>query len=231
MRKKNLNFLLGRSIVIEFHTAPVDEPANLDAPSLDSVITEALACRPDLQRLDVQVSMYDKSVNVFKADFRPSVNLNGYYGFSTIDTKNQFERDFESWRVAIEVNIPVFDGFRNRGVVNQYQSQKVQKEIESATLAERIRLEARQTIDAFTAAAEVFQARWTALSSAEEQERVTADMYDQGLVTSYELLDSNQKTIQARTDYLNSRYNLLLQRAALKKMMGIPVENLFSYNG
>ena len=131
----------------------------------------------------------------------------------------------------MEVSVPVFDGFRNRGIVRQYKSQQAQKEIETTTLAERIRLEARQSIDAFTAAAEVFRARRMALASAEEQERVTADMYEQGLATSYELLDSNQKTIQARTDYLNSRYNVLLQRAALKKVMGTPAEKLFNFNG
>ena len=229
--KKNLNFLLGRSLETEVSAAPADDPVDLGAPSLESVITEAIANRPDLQRLNVQVGMYDKSVNVFKADFRPRVDLNGYYGFSTINTGDQFDRDFEAWRVAVEVSVPIFDGFRNRGIVRQYKSQQMQKEIESATLAEKIRLEARQTIDSFTAAAEVFRARRMALSSAEEQERVTADMYEQGLVTSYELLDSNQKTIQARTDYLDSRYNLLLQQAALKKVIGTPVEKLFSHNG
>ena len=229
--KKNLNFLLGRPLETEVSTASVDDPIDLSSPSLESIITEALANRPDLRKINVQVKMYDKTVNIFKADFRPRVDLNGYYGFSTINTRDQFDRNFESWRVAVEVSVPVFDGFRNRGIVRQYKSQQIQKEIESATLAEKIRLEARQTIDAFTAAAEVFKARRMALSSAEEQERVTADMYEQGLVTSYELLDSNQKTIQARTDYLDSRYNLLLQQAALKKVIGTPVEKLFSYNG
>ncbi len=229
--KKNLNFLLGRPLETEVLTAPVDEPSDPEAPSLENVISQAILGRPDLQRLNVQVKMYDKTVKVFKADFRPRVDLNGYYGFSTIDTRDQFDRSFEAWRVAVEVSIPVFDGFRNRGIVRQYKSQQAQKEIETATLAERIRLEARQSIDAFTAAVEVFRARRMALASAEEQERVTADMYEQGLATSYELLDSNQKTIQARTDYLNSRYNMLLQQAALKKVMGTPVDKLFNFNG
>jgi len=229
--KKNLNFLLGRPLDTEVVTSPVNDPLDLEAPSLESVISEALAARPDLRRLDVQVKMYDKTVNIFKADFRPRADLNGYYGFSTINTGDQFDRKFEAWRVALEVSVPVFDGFRNRGLVRQYKSQQAQKEIESATLAERIRLEARHSIDAFIAAVQVFRARQMALSSAEEQERVTADMYEQGLATSYELLDSNQNTIQARTDYLNSRYNLLLQQAALKKVTGTPVEKLFSRNG
>ncbi|MBN2289425.1 MAG: TolC family protein [Candidatus Glassbacteria bacterium] len=225
--RKNLNFLLGRPLDTELSAVPVDDPANLSAPGLDSVAGQALAARPDLRRLDVQTEMYGKTINVFKADYRPRVDLNASYGFSTIDTRNQLDRDYEAWRVAVEVSVPVFDGFRNRGIVRQYKSQQVQKEIETAALSERIRLEARQAIDAFISAVEVFKARQVALSSAEEQERVTADMYEQGLATSYELLDSNQKTIQARTDYLDSRYNLLLQRAALKKVMGTPVEKLF----
>ena len=229
--KKNFNFLLGRPLETEVLTAPADEPSDLQAPSLESVISQAILGRPDLQRLNVQVKMYDKTVKVFKADSRPRVDLNGYYGFSTIDTRDQFDRSFEAWRVAVEVSVPVFDGFRNRGIVRQYKSQQAQKEIDTATLAERVRLEARQSIDAFTAAAEVFRARRMALASAEEQERVTADMYEQGLATSYELLDSNQKTVQARTDYLNSRYNMLLQQAALKKVMGTPVDKLFNFNG
>jgi len=69
------------------------------------------------------------------------------------------------------------------------------------------------------------------MATAEEAERVTAETYEQDLATSYELLDSNQKAIQARTEFLKARYNLLLQIAALKKILGTPVDELFSPNG
>ncbi|MEA2063066.1 MAG: TolC family protein [Gemmatimonadota bacterium] len=228
--RKNLNFLLGRPLDTEIHTAPVKEPGEPEAPGLESVISEAVSRRPDLRQLKLQVEMYGKTISVFKADFRPKVDLVGAYGFSTIDTDNQFDRDYESWRVALQVSIPVFDGFRNRGIVGQYRSRQVQKQIETEKLAEQVRLDARQSLDALDAAVEVFRARRIALASAEEQERVTAETYQQDLATSFELLDSNQKAIQARTEFLMAHYNLLLRIAALKKIKGTPVDKLFSPN-
>ncbi|MCD6361175.1 MAG: TolC family protein [Armatimonadetes bacterium] len=229
--KKRLNFLLGRPLDAEISTLPVEGAEDFKVPSLDSVVTVALAHRPDLKQMNLQVEMYRKTINIFKADYRPRVDLVGHYGFSTVRTQDLLDRNFESWRVAFEVSIPVFDGFRNRGVIMRYRSQQNQKDIERKKLSEQIRLQARQSIDACSSAAEVYRAREISLQSAEEEERVTADFYDQGLVTFYELLDSNRRTLSVRTQYLEARYNLLRQIAALKRVMGIPVEELFANNG
>jgi len=228
LAKKGLNFLLGRELDTAFLVASVEDPGEPTIPKLESVTSGALARRPDLRQLNLQVQMFHKTVNVYKADFRPRADLTGAYGFSTIRTEDQFDRNFEAWRVSLEVSVPLFDGFRNRGIVNQYRSLRVQKEIETEQLAEQVRLDARQSIASLDAAAQVYEASRLALASAEEEERVTAETYEQDLATSYELLDSNQKTIQARTEFLTARYNLLLQIAALKKVLGTPVDKLFS---
>ena len=225
--EKTLNFLLGRPLEEPLSTSPVEAVEDFEAPPLDSVVQVAVLNRPDLRQLNVEVDMYDKTVNVFKADFRPRMDLNGHYGFSTIRTGDIFDRNFESWRVSLVLSVPVFDGFKNRGVVMQYRSQKNRKEIESQKLAEQIRLQALQTLDACTSAAEVYRGREISLESSEEEERVTADQFDQGLVTLYELLDSNRRALLARSRSIDGRYGLLRQIADLKRAMGIPVDELF----
>ncbi len=225
--RKRLNFLLGR---------PLDEPVeagqtsvleDYQPPALDSVITTAIAERPDLKQLDIQVRMYEETIDVREADFRPSVDLAGSFGYSTIRTDNIFDRNFESWRIAVQFTVPIFDGFRNRGVVMQTQALKDQKQIEADKLAEQIVLDARQSRDATATAVQVYQARKVSLESAEEEERVTSDQHEQGLVTLFELLESNRRTIEARNDYLRARYDMMLQIAALKRVMGTPVSRLF----
>ncbi len=225
--KKNLNFLLGCGLDQPISTSPVEMVEEFSAPSLDSVVSVAVPNRPDLRQLNVQVDMYDKSINVFKADFRPRADLVGYYGFSTINTDDLLDRNFESWRVSIEISIPVFDGFRNRGVVMQYKSLKNRKEIEREKLAEQIRLQARQAIDACNSVAQVYRGRRLSLASSEEEERVTSDQFEQGLVTLYELLDSNRRTLVVRNQAIQARYNLLSEIANLKRVMGIPVEEWY----
>ena len=225
--KKNLNFLLGRSLDQPISTLPVETVEEYSAPGLDNVVSVAVTNRPDLRQLKVQVDMYDKSIKVFKADFRPRADLAGYYGFSTINTGDLMDRNFESWRVALEISIPVFDGFRNRGVVMQYKSLKNRKEIEREKLAEQIRLQARQAIDACNSAAKVYLGRQLSLTSSEEEERVTSDQFEQGLITLYELLDSNRRTLVVRNQAIQARYNLLREIANLKQVMGIPVEEWY----
>ena len=41
--------------------------------------------------------MYDKSINVFKADYRPRADLVGHYGYSTIKTRDLFEEYPRDW--------------------------------------------------------------------------------------------------------------------------------------
>lgn len=225
--KKNLNFFLGRSLDQPIAISPVEMAEEFSAPGLDRVISVAVTNRPDLKQLKVQVEMYDKSINVFKADFRPRADLAGHYGFSTINTGDLLDRNFESWRVALEISIPVFDGLRNRGVVMQYKSLRNRKEIEREKLAEQIRLQARQAIDACNSAAKVYRGRQISLTSGEEEERVTSDQFEQGLVTLYELLDSNRRTLVVRNQAIQARYNLLREIANLKQVMGIPVEEWY----
>lgn len=225
--RKRLNFVLGRPLDDQISASPVEAEENFSTPDLGTVITTAITNRPDLKQLNIQVEMYDKTIKVFKADFRPRVDLVGNYGYSTIRKDDLFDRNFESWRVAVEIKIPVFDGLKNHGLVGQYESQQAQKELQSQTLAEQIRLDALQSIDACSSAVEVFQARKISLQSAEEAERVSSDQHEQGLATLFELLDSNRRTLEARNEFLNARYDLLRQIAALKRVMGIPVEKLF----
>ena len=225
--KKNLNFLLGRNLDQPVSASPVEMAGEFSAPALDSVISVAVTNRPDLSQLKVQVDMYDKSINVFKADFRPRADLVGHYGFSTINTDDLLDRNFESWRVSLEIKIPVFDGLRNRGVVMQNKSLKNRKEIEREKLAEQIRLQARQATDACNSAAKVYRGRQLSLVSSEEEERVTSDQFDQGLVTLYELLDSNRRTLLVRNQSIQARYSLLREIANLKQVMGIPVEEWY----
>ncbi|HLA40680.1 MAG TPA: TolC family protein, partial [Candidatus Glassbacteria bacterium] len=60
-----------------------------------------------------------------------------------------------------------------------------------------------------------------------EEERVTGDQHEQGLITLFELLEANRRALEARVDYLRSRYDLLRRIANLKLVMGLPVEELF----
>jgi outer membrane protein TolC len=112
-------------------------------------------------------------------------------------------------------------------VVMQYKSLKNRKEIEREKLAEQIRLQARQAIDACNSAAKVYLGRQLSLTSSEEEERVTSDQFEQGLITLYELLDSNRRTLVVRNQAIQARYNLLREIANLKQVMGIPVEEWY----
>lgn len=229
--RKELNFQLGRPLDEPVNTVHVEFKDDFSAPDLDSVVTVALAQRSDLQQIDVQTKMLDRTVNVYKADMRPRVDFSGHYGYSTIRTDDLFDRNFESWRVALELSVPLFDGFRNRGQVRQYRSQQTQSEIRSRDLRERIRLDALQSLDACKSALEVLQSQQVSMASAEEEERVTSDNFEQGLVTMFELLDSNRRSVEARRNYLQARYNLMNEIAALKRVMGVPVDRLVTYSG
>lgn len=220
--RKRLNFLLGRDLDTEFTTVPVDADSDIRIPNIDSVASTAAHFRPDLHQLAVQTEFYDKTVNVFRADFRPRADLRGHYGFSTINTDDLLDRNFESWRVALEVSVPVFDGLRTRGVVKQYAALKDRSRIRHDKLGQQIRLEARQVVDACISARDVYEARTLALASSEEEERVARDQYEQSLITMYELMDANRRAIQARTSMLASRYDLLRRLAELKKSDGYP---------
>ncbi|HSW15489.1 MAG TPA: TolC family protein, partial [Solimonas sp.] len=161
------------------------------------------------------------------SDAAPSLDLVASAGRSD-DSDFIFGQRVDDSRVGLELTLPLYAG----GGVSAARRQASAKERFAAAELKRITLETeRQTRQLFnqvqTAYAET-DAYKRALGSAQAAEKATRAGYEAGTRTITDVLDAQSRTVQARLNYDNTRYSLLLNLLQLKQTVGRLTEQDFA---
>jgi len=164
--------------------------AELGRPELRDV--KALAERSEVSRLKQQESMYQANDQIIQADLRPKFDFSASYGFQTATSDNQFHDPYDTWRVSVTLKFPIFDGMRTSGkrAQNRAQQEQVRQSrvnLERAIAVEKTTAERelQKTVQFAVAARKAYDAALEAL-------RISRESFDQGLITSYELLQTER---------------------------------------
>ena len=164
--------------------------ADLGQPALETAASPGE--RSEVSRLKQQEAMYQANDQIIKADLRPKFDFSASYGFQTATTENQFKEPYDAWRVSVTLKFPIFDGLRTSGKRAQNRAQ--QEQVRQA----RADLERSVAVQKSTAARELQKsvlyadASRKAYDAALEALRISRDSFDQGLITSYELLQTER---------------------------------------
>ncbi len=148
--------------------------------------------RSEIAQLDEQERMLKANDTILKSDLRPKLDLNASYGYQVGKEQNLFHEPYNAWRVAVTLKFPVFDGLRssgkraqNRAQLEQVRQLKVDKERSIAverSSADRELKKAQALRDAAT----------KAYAAGAEALRMSRESFDQGLITSLDLLQAER---------------------------------------
>jgi len=168
-------------------------------------------------RQNVIVAEADRRSRV--SDAAPTLDLVASAGRDD-SSDYMFGQEVDDARVGVQLSVPLYAG----GVVQAAKRQaSAQLRFAQAELI-RVSLETeRQTRQLFnqvqTAYVEV-DAYGRALGSAQSAETATRAGYEAGTRTITDVLDAQSRTVQARLNYDNTRYSLLLSLLQLKEAVG-----------
>lgn len=148
--------------------------------------------RSEISQLKQQEAMYRANDTVIKSDLRPKFDLNLAYGYQAGKTQNLYKEPYDTWRVGVSMKFPLFDGLRTSGKRSQNRAQLEQlKQV-------RIDRERGVAVEKSTAAREVEkavaldQAARKAYDAALEALRMSREAFEQGLITSLDLLQAER---------------------------------------
>lgn len=179
------------------------EPTNLAGPSILPTklpplveFLEKLKQRPDLVAKRQEVRVAEQRVSALKGGHWPSVDL---VGNRYIDRTGVLETS--DWDVAVQVNIPLYQGGT---VVSQVREGAAAKRVAELNAAETIR-SARRDLEILYQNFELIHSQLKslkgALSKAEEGYRLNLQDYKYGLVTNLEVLQSLNLYIETKRSY------------------------------
>ncbi|MDR2697225.1 MAG: TolC family protein [Holophagales bacterium] len=155
--------------------------------------------RSEITQIKVQENMLEANDKIIKSDLLPKFDLSAQYGYQAGKTENMFKAPYDPWRMTISMRWPVFDGLRvsgrraqNRAQIEQTRQMRINQERGFAVelqSAERELVKAKAFLEA---------AR-KALDTGQEALRVSKESFEQGLITSLDLLQAERTAHQLRS--------------------------------
>jgi outer membrane protein len=195
--------------------APLDE-------SLEGLVSQALAARPEIAGLRARASAAEAAVRIAGSARRPQASLDAGFDYARPNVRILPLTDTwkDSWRVGVSVSFQAFDGGRTSAAVAQAQGQADAAHRQLEDVERRVRLQVTAgTLDLSSHRAALAVAERN-LEAARENVRVSQDRYREGLIPASELLDAESRLLQSSLSRTRSATSLRQARANLDRAVG-----------
>lgn len=211
---------------------PIPENIELGLYDLNAIVETAYAQQPAIQKAEIDVQVAEKSIDIAKTGFKPTIT--GTYNLGT-NYADYFNKGLVSdawlsqWHdnltnvFGLNVQVPIFEKFNNklnveRASINQSQAQ-INLELQKQTIRENIQeayFSVNTSYQAYEAAKE--SVRSNALSYDYAQRS-----YDAGVLNIYDLNQAQNNLAVAEAQMAQAKYNFIFRLKVLDFYAGIPL--------
>lgn len=185
-------------------------------PDTAVVIGRAFQQRFDLKAAEAQVRAAEMALAAARAERYPSISLNGDYGVigpNPASTHGVFS-------VTGAVNVPVWEGGRIHGDIQQAEATLRQRQAELADQRADVEQEVRMAlIELETAMGQVHVAAMNR-EYANETLSEAGDRFRAGVATTVEVVQAQEQAAGAENDYISSLFSFNLAKITLARATG-----------
>ena len=178
--------------------------------------------RSEIAQFRQQEAMYRANDKIIKSDLRPKFDFNASYGYQAGSTGNLFKEPYDAWKVNVTMRFPVFDGLRasgkraqNRAQLEQVAQARVDKERAIAVEKSTAERELRKAVAFQDAARLAYDAAFEALRNSRES-------FDQGLITSLDLLQAERAERQQASQRKRASLGIWTALFDYRRSIGLP---------
>jgi len=216
-----LKFAIG---VSQQDSVVLKDELNVEAVKKDA-LTDSVnySNRPLIRTLDYSKKLSELDVRRYKLQYLPTVAAQASYGVNSLGDK--FITDpatvwLKSSYVGLNINVPIFDGFQKRSNIRQakLRLQKLNNTIEYAK--QGIDLEVLATKESFTNALQNLDMQERNRELAQRVYNTTKIKFEQGLGSSFEVLQADTEFQTAEANYFNALYNAIVAKISYQKAVG-----------
>lgn len=195
-------------------------------PSEEEAISLAVEYMPDLRMSDYDIRLAEKSVDMARGNYFPSISANANVGMGVLS----FDSDGNSkWygkpteTAGISMSIPIYSRGQTKANVKKSRIalEQAQLDYEQSALAVRqtVVQAYRNVVSAYNAY-KVSQVKENAYSKSFNAYNI---QYQYGTITTVELLQQQNNYLNALNSYIQNKYSLLMKRKILDVYMGQPI--------
>jgi outer membrane protein TolC len=218
LRKQKISLarIVGLPLDRDLH---LTDPLNFGAivvPDADASIQQALQHRADLQAAEAQVRAAEQQVSAAHGERLPSVTLGGDYGVlgpNPTSTHGVFS-------VTGAVNVPVWQGGRIRGDIQQAEATLHQRQAELADQRGRVEQDVRTALIELQTALGQVQLAESNRNYANDTLSQARDRFSAGVATTVEVVQAQEQVASAESDYISSLFSFNLAKLTLARATG-----------
>ena len=196
-------------------------------PSEEEAISLAMEYMPDLRMSDYDVHLAEKSVDMARGNYFPSISANANVGMGVLSFDSEgnskwYGKPTES--AGISMSIPIYSRGQTRANVKKSRIalEQARLDYEQTVLSVRqtVAQAYRNVVSAYNAY-KVSQVKENAYSKSFNAYNI---QYQYGTITTVELLQQQNNYLNALNSYIQNKYSLLMKRKILDVYMGKQIE-------
>ena len=196
---------------------------------LSSLIDEAFQERLDLRVAEAERRAAEQGVRSARSSYYPSLSLSGSYGtdWSSRGLGGEVSDDFANQLdvnrgggISLSLNIPIFDQFNRSSQVESAQVQAQSAEYALQDQRQQVALQVRQSYLDYQNAVQQLEAANKRLRAAEQARTAAQERYELGSADIVELQNAIRDYVDAASQQVRARYNLIFQRKRIDYNVG-----------
>jgi len=193
--------------------------AELGLPALDAKLEGAE--RSEIAQFKQQEAMYQANDIIIKSDLRPKFDLNASYGYQAGKTDNLFKEPYDTWKVNVTMRFPIFDGLRSSGKRAQNRAQLEQVRQLRVDKERAIAVEKSSAAREMEKAQAFHEAAKKAYDAGMEALRMSRESFEQGLITSLDLLQAERTERQLESQRRRAELGLWAALFENRRALGL----------
>ncbi|WP_337872497.1 TolC family protein [Ignavibacterium sp.] len=191
-------------------------------PTENEIIEELIHNNPQLAILEKQVQLNDRNVSLEQAAYFPSLAGFGNYQYQTQANDFKFSdyRWVKTFVLGLQLQIPIFNGFKTQSRVGQAEIGLNQAVEQKRNLTEAIKTQALSILYRVQQAVKRIEGQNKTVKTAQEGYEIAKRRLENNVGTQLEVNDSELALRQAKLNRLQAIYDLKVAEADLETILG-----------
>jgi outer membrane protein TolC len=185
-------------------------------PDESTLVSEALSARPDVLAEEERVHAAKQSLSAIKAERFPTLGLVADDG----GIGKTGERLLNTYTWGLQVNVPIFDGFRREGRIQEQKSMVSEAEIRQRDIQQQAEADVHGALLDLAAAREQLSAASERLRLAEQELAQASDRFNAGVAGNADVVNASLALTASRTLVNDAETAYQLARVSLARATG-----------
>jgi len=177
----------------------------------------ALRDRPDLRAMDEQIRAARQSVSAIRSERFPSLSA---FGDDGVVGKSGSTRLLPTYTWGVQVSVPVFDGFRREGRIQEQEAMTRELDVRRKDLEQQATIDVRGALLDLASAREAIAASRERLRLAEQEVEQARQRFRAGITGNADVVNAALSLNAARSEYIDVLTSLQVARVSLARAEG-----------